>query len=212
MNCPYCRIPSMRTVSTAGEVEVDRCAACGAAWFDPGEIRELAEGRFAGEEAAEGKAPPPAVTAGERRSAMARAHREAAGISCPRCGGAVVAVDFQMTGVPVLRCRGCGGTLLPRASVTALAERFGFQRRNAALYGALGETMASEMRKRLERKYAAGPEGERRGEGKAPGLPVVVPFGDAAPPPSRLPLVTWALFGVTVATYLLSSTGAAGMG
>ncbi|MGZ8461155.1 MAG: zf-TFIIB domain-containing protein, partial [Candidatus Deferrimicrobiaceae bacterium] len=51
MNCPYCKIPSMGAVSS-GEVEVDRCRTCGAAWFDPGEIRELAQGRLpAGEEA-----------------------------------------------------------------------------------------------------------------------------------------------------------------
>jgi membrane associated rhomboid family serine protease/Zn-finger nucleic acid-binding protein len=212
MRCPYCKIESMRTVTTAAGLEVDRCAACGAAWFDPGEIRELAEGRFAAEEAPEGRRPPPAQTPAERRSAMARAHREAEGVPCPRCGGALVAVDFRVTGVPVLRCRGCGGTLAPRGSVTALAKLFGFQRRNASLYGALGETMASEMRRRLERQYAGDPGGECRGEAKAPGLPVVVPFGDAAPAPGRPPMVTWGLFGFTVTAYLLSSIGAAGTG
>jgi len=203
----------MRPVTTGAGVEVDRCLSCGAAWFDPGEVRELTEGRFAGEEAAEGREPPPAPPpAAERRSVMAGAHREAAGISCPRCGGSMRAMDFRMTGVPVLHCRGCGGTLASRKSVTDLARRFGFQRKNAALYGALGESVAAEMRKRLERKYAAGPEGEYRGEAKAPGLPVVVPFGDAAPAPARLPVVTWALAVLTVAMYLLSTTGAAGMG
>jgi membrane associated rhomboid family serine protease len=71
--------------------------------------------------------------------------------------------------------------------------------------------MAAEMRRRLERKYAGDKGPECRGEAKAPGLPVVVPFGDAAPPPARLPVVTWALAGLTVAMYLLSTTGAAGM-
>jgi Zn-finger nucleic acid-binding protein len=212
MRCPYCKIDSMRAVTTASGVEVDRCASCGTAWFDAGEVRELAEGRFAEEEAAEGKEPPPATTAAERRSSMARAHREAAGMACPRCGGSVRAVDFRMTGVPVLHCRGCGGTLAPRKSVADLARRFGFQRRNAALYGALGESMAAEMRKRLERKYAAGPEGEYRGEGKAPGLPVVVPFGDAAPAPGRVPVVTWGLLALIVGMYILSAAGAAGTG
>jgi len=212
MRCPYCKIDSMRTVTTAAGVEVDRCVSCRAAWFDPGEVRELTEGRFAGEGAAEGREPPPSpAPPAERRSAMARAHREAAGMVCPRCCGSMRAIDFRMTGVPVLHCRGCGGTLTSGKSVSELARRFGFQRKNAALYGALGESVAAEMRKRLERKYAAGPEGECHGEAKAPGLPVVVPFGDAAPAPSRLPVVTWALAGLTVAVYLLSTTGAAGM-
>jgi membrane associated rhomboid family serine protease len=203
----------MRTVTTPADAEVDRCASCGASWFDAGEVRELAEGRFAGEEAEEGREPPPApASAAEKRSAMAGAHREAAGMSCPRCGGAMRAVDFRMTGIPVLHCRGCNGTLASRKTVTGLARRFGFQRRNAALYGALGETMASEMRKRLERKYASGPGRDFRGEAKPPGLPVVVPLGDAAPAPARLPVVTWGLFGLTLAVYLLSATGAAGMG
>jgi membrane associated rhomboid family serine protease len=121
------------------------------------------------------------------------------------------AVDFRMTGVPVLHCTGCEGTLASRKSVADLARRFGFQRRNAALYGALGESMAAEMRRRLERKYAGNPGADSRGEGKAPGLPVVVPLGDDAPPPSRLPAVTWGLSGLTVALYLLASTGATGV-
>jgi membrane associated rhomboid family serine protease len=213
MRCPYCRIDSMRTVTTSTGVVVDRCDSCGAAWFDAGEVRELAEGRFAGEEAGDGKEPPPAhASTAEKRSAMARARREAAGISCPRCGGALRAWDFRMTGIPVLHCGGCGGTLASRNSVAQLARRFGFQRKNAALYGALGESMASEMRKRLERKYGADPEAGARGEAKAPGLPVVVPLGDAGPAPARLPAVTWGLAGLTVAMYLLSTTGAAGMG
>lgn len=202
----------MRTVTTSTGVEVDRCVSCGAAWFDAGEVRELTEGRFAGEEA-DDKGPPTAPPPpAERRSGMARAHREAAGTGCPRCGGPMRAWDFQMTGIPVLHCGGCGGTLASRASVTRLAGRFGFQRRNAALYGALGESMAAAMRKRLERKYAGDPEGGSRGEAKAPGLPVVVPLGDAGPAPARLPAVTWGLSGLLVALYLLSSTGAAGMG
>lgn len=49
VNCPYCKIPSMAGVRP-GEVEVDRCRTCGAVWFDPGEIRELTQGRLAAEE------------------------------------------------------------------------------------------------------------------------------------------------------------------
>ncbi|HEX9206455.1 MAG TPA: rhomboid family intramembrane serine protease [Candidatus Deferrimicrobiaceae bacterium] len=212
MRCPACRIDSMRPVAS-GATEVDRCISCGAAWFDPGEVRELTEGRFAGEEAAEGREPLPApASAAEKRSAMARAHREAAGMECPRCGGPMRAVDFRMTGIPVLHCRGCGGIFAPRNSVSELARRSGFERRNADLYAALGESMATELRRRLVRKYAADRGGDFMGEAKAPGLPVVVPFGDAAPAPARLPVVTWMFVGLTVATYLLSTTGAAGMG
>jgi membrane associated rhomboid family serine protease len=211
MRCPYCRIDSMRIMATPAGAEVDCCASCGAAWFDPGEIRELTEGRFAGDDAAEGEgAPSPPPPDAERRSAMAGAHLEAAGIACPRCGGAMRAVDFRVTGIPVLHCRGCGGTLASRKSVSGLARRFGFQRKNAALYGALGASMAAEMRKRLDRKYASVGGGRLRGEVNAPGLPVVVPLGDGAPAPARLPVVTWALLALTVALYLFTTVGAAG--
>ena len=58
VNCPYCKIPSMDAVAS-GEVEVDRCRTCGAAWFDPGEIRELTQGRLpAEEEPSPGPIPP----------------------------------------------------------------------------------------------------------------------------------------------------------
>ncbi|MGZ8432173.1 MAG: zf-TFIIB domain-containing protein, partial [Candidatus Deferrimicrobiaceae bacterium] len=98
MNCPYCKIPSMGAVAS-GEVEVDRCRTCGAAWFDPGEIRELAQGRLpAGEEAelATGSTSPAKE---EKGAALRLAWGEARGLSCPRCGEPLRPADFQLTGV-----------------------------------------------------------------------------------------------------------------
>src|SRR3990172_10109878 len=46
MDCPFCKISSMRRVLAGGK-EIDRCLSCGALWFDCGEIRELTDGRLA---------------------------------------------------------------------------------------------------------------------------------------------------------------------
>jgi membrane associated rhomboid family serine protease len=120
-------------------------------------------------------------------------------------------IDFQLTGIPVFRCGECGGFLAPRESVGALASRFGFNRRNAALYGALGESLAGEMRRRLERRYGADAAGELRGNVRAPGLPVVVPLADGAEVPDTLPVVTWGLAGLMVALHLFAMIGIGGM-
>jgi len=202
----------MRTVPSSAGVEIDRCLSCGSAWFDFGEIRELTEGRFAaGEEPSSGDAP--SGRTGERAPArMARAWKEAAALSCPHCSSGISVVDFQMTGIPVFRCRECGGILVPRRSVADLSSRYRFQREHAALYEALGESMAGEIREHLERKYGPGASAPEAGEVKLPGLPMVVPLSDGAPAPRRLPLVTWGLLGLTFALYLLTNTGAGGMG
>jgi len=202
----------MRTVPSPAGIGIDRCGACGAAWFDPGEIRELAEGRYPpGEETVPGDAPTPAD--GEGAAArMSRAWKEAASLSCARCSARLAPVDFRATGIPVFRCRECGGMLVPRGSVAALARRFGFQRRNAALYEALGESMAGEVRERMERKFRADGTAGGGKEAGAPGLPLVVPLADGAPPPDSMPLATWGLLGVTVLLHVLAAVDAWGMG
>src|SRR5512143_3943132 len=112
MNCSFCRISSMRAVA-AGDREIDRCMTCGALWFDLGEIRELTEGHVP-----VGPAPEPA---GEgTRDLPRKMHREAEGLSCPRCGARLRAIDFQVTGVPVFLCIGCRGYLSPRGSAAAI--------------------------------------------------------------------------------------------
>ncbi|HEX7519732.1 MAG TPA: rhomboid family intramembrane serine protease, partial [Candidatus Deferrimicrobium sp.] len=189
----------------SGEVEVDRCRTCGAAWFDPGEIRELTQGRLPGAEdpaSPDDLAPPPREGKG---SALRRAWEEAAGLSCPQCGKPLRPVDFQLTGVPVFRCGGCGGMLVSRRGVKALAERFKFQRDHAQLYESLGVSMAEEVRDRMNRRL--GPDvGEVR-PGQIP-LPVLVPLADGASPGSRLPLVVYGILFLMVALHLLSWIGA----
>jgi Zn-finger nucleic acid-binding protein len=140
MECPNCKISSMRRVM-AGDREIDRCIACGALWFDYGEIRELTEGRLAADAGEETPHDPPG---GELR----RMHRQAASLSCPQCGGRVGAIDFQMTGIPVFYCRDCNGYLAPRRSAAGISARFRSFRENAEVYARLGETLAGEMRRR----------------------------------------------------------------
>ena len=136
----------------SGEVEVDRCRTCGAAWFDPGEIRELTQGRLPAEEDAGPVADPSPPAKEEKGAALRLAWGEARGLPCPRCGEPLRPVDFQLTGVPVFRCGGCGGMLVPRRGVKALAERFKFQRDHAQLYESLGASMAEEVRGRMNRR------------------------------------------------------------
>jgi membrane associated rhomboid family serine protease/Zn-finger nucleic acid-binding protein len=191
----------------SGEVEVDRCRTCGAVWFDPGEIRELTQGRLPVEEDA-GPAADPAPPAKEGKGAdLRRAWGEARGLPCPRCGGSLRPVDFQMTGVPVFRCVGCGGMLVPRRGAKDLAERFKFQRDHAQLYESLGASMAEEVRGRMNRRL--GPDVGEVHAGQIP-LPVLVPLADGASPGSRPPLVVYGILFLAVALYLLSWIGAGG--
>ena len=208
MRCPVCKIDSMRPAAPGGG-RIDRCLSCSAAWFDPGEIRELIEGRYpeAGELPSEDGVRPPGK--GPVRARIADAWKKAASLSCPRCSRALSAIDFQNTGVPVYRCRECGGWLAPRAAVGELARRFGFHRKNAALYDALGVSLAGELRRRLELQYGVG-AGRELPDARAPGIPVVVPLADAAAP-GALPVVTWGLIGLSVLLHLLGRIGAFGM-
>jgi len=208
MRCPFCKIDSMRPADSGGN-RIDRCPSCGAAWFDPGEIRELTEGRFpeTGDFPAGKEAFPSGKEGGSAR--MVRAWKKAPALSCPRCSRPLSVIDFQNTGVPVFRCRECGGLLVPRDAVEELARGFGIHRRNAALYDALGASMASEMRRRLELRY--GPDREIGREMGAPGIPVVVPLADAGEAPGAPPVVTWGLLGLTIALHLFGMIGLGGM-
>jgi membrane associated rhomboid family serine protease len=141
---------------------------------------------------------------------MARAWKEAGSLSCPRCSRRLSAIDFQNTGIPLFRCRECGGLLAPRAVVEELARRFGFHRRNAALYNAMGEALATATRQRLERQYGPGAPRELR-DARPPGLPVVVPLADAAESPASPPVVTWTLLGVMATLHLLGTIGFGGV-
>lgn len=195
MNCPFCRIDSMRRV-VAGEQEIDRCFSCGALWFDYGEIRELTEGRLAVEEGEKKPTEPPA---GE----LARLHRQAASILCPRCGDKLGAVDFQMTGIPVMVCHECRGILAPRRSAGNISARFRFLREHREKYAALGGSLAEAAR----RRQAAG-KGAGAGEsGVGLPLPVVVPLADTGPEVRTFPIVTLLLAALSFSIYLFAGLG-----
>jgi len=193
---------------SSGEVEVDRCRTCGAAWFDPGEIRELTQGRLPAEAGVASGTDPSPPAKEDKGDSLRHAWGEARGLPCPRCGEPLRPVDFQLTGVPVFRCGGCGGMLVRGRGVKALAERFKFQRDHAQLYESLGASMAEEVRGRMNRRL--GPEvGEVR-VGQIP-VPVLVPLADGASPGRRPPLVVYGLLFLTVALHLLSWIGAGGV-
>lgn len=182
----------MRRVA-AGDSELDRCLACGSLWFDHGEIRELGRGTVAVEAGEDPAQDPPG---GELR----RMHRMAPSLSCPRCGGRLGALDFRFTGVPVLRCRECGGYLAPRRSAAAIAERFRLFRERGKEYAALGETLADATKRRLERAHGTGVPGA----GFPLPLPVVVPLADAGPEVRSFPAATLLLVALPFLVYVFA--------
>lgn len=185
----------------AGDKEIDRCLACGALWFDYGEIRELTEGHLAVETGEQTPQDPP----GELLRKM---HRQALSISCPRCGGAVGAIDFQMTGVPVIRCRECRGYLAPRRSAAAIVERFRIAREHGKKFAALGESLAGAMKRRMERRHGA-----VMGASDMPvPFPFIVPLADDGPVVSSFPLVTSLLIGLSLGVHILARIADADVG
>jgi len=184
----------------SGEKEIDSCTACGAIWFDYGEIPELTEGRLPAVSGIEGESPgePPVDPPPKRktRAVLSRVRAAASSLRCPRCEGSLAASDFQATGIPVLRCPACEGILAPRDSAAGIHAKFRFLREHGAKYAALGETIAGEARRRMETQYGPADAG-------APGkmtvpFPIVVPLADDAPETGSMPLVTYGLIGVSV--------------
>jgi len=184
----------MRRVAAGGK-EIDRCLSCGALWFDHGEIRELTEGRLPVEGGAKDEPAPPPT--GE----LARLHRQAASTLCPRCGEKLGAVDFRMTGIPVLVCHGCRGILAPRRSAGGISVRF--HREHREKYAALGGSLAEAARRRRA-------EGTGVGTGDSAGaipLPVIVPLADTGPAVFEFPLVTLLLAALSFFIYLFAGLG-----
>lgn len=195
MDCPVCKISSMRKVLSGGE-EIDRCLSCGALWFDYGEIRELTEGRVEVDGGETSPEDPPGAD-------LRRLHRQAASLSCPRCGGTLGAVDFQTTKIPVLVCRECHGILAPRRSAVRIFARFRFLREHGEQYAALGKSLAEAAR----RRQAAG-WGPGAGESAvAVPLPVVVPLADTGPKVLTFPVVTLLLAALSFLIYLFAGIG-----
>jgi membrane associated rhomboid family serine protease/Zn-finger nucleic acid-binding protein len=203
----------MRRIVSGGR-EIDGCPACGALWFDYGEIKELTEGRLIPGEPCPPEEPretppsdPPIPSAeitihpaeGERPGAfLSRLRREARRLCCPRCGKALDAASFQMSGVPVFRCPGCRGILARKAMASGIAEHFRLLREHGEKYAALGETLAGRERRRMEASF-----GPASGVGTIP-LPVVVPLADEGKDPTGLPAATCGLIAVAVVVYLLA--------
>lgn len=192
----------MRRIVSGGR-EIDCCAACGALWFDYGEIRELTESRVptASESESPGEPPANVPPKGKPGALLSRVRAAAASLRCPRCEGSLAAIDFQATGIPVLRCPACEGILAPRNSAAGISAKFRFLREHGAQYAALGQTMAGEARRRMEAKY--GPARPGTPGGVAVPFPIIVPLADDAPEPGSLPLVTYTLIAVSVFLYLL---------
>ena len=113
----------------------------------------------------------------------------------------MAAIDFQATGIPVLRCPACKGILAPRDSAAGIHAKFRFLRGHGAMYAVLGETIAGEARRRMEAKY--GPAGAGTPGEMAVPFPIVVPLADDAPETGSLPLVTYGLIGVSVFLFLV---------
>ena len=203
----------MRPVA-AGDREVDRCMACGALWFDAGEIRELTDGRVPldADEAQAGRGSPGAPAAAPpgqgAPGVLVKMHREAKILACPRCGGALRAIDFQMTGIPVLLCLGCRGYLAPRASAAAIHARFRFFREHEGTYAAIGEAMAGQIQRRM-----GGAQARVEAEGPPPRipLPILVPLRDDGPAAQSLPIVTYLLIGLSAVLYVYFRISGAGL-
>jgi len=186
----------MRRVLSGGQ-EIDRCFSCGALWFDFGEIRELTEGRLSADEGGGGD---PGTGRGEE---LARLHRRGASTLCPRCGEKLEAVDFRMTGIPVLVCHGCRGILVPRRSAGRTSARFRFLREYREKFAALGSSLAGEAR----RMQGAGRGRSGEGSGAGIPLPVVVPLADTGPEVFEFPVVTLLLAALTFFIYLFAGMG-----
>lgn len=189
----------MRRIVSGGK-EIDSCTACGAIWFDYGEIPELTEGRLPVASGNEGESPgeppvdpPPKKNA---RTVLSRVRAAASSLRCPRCEGSLAAIDFQATGIPVLRCPACEGILAPRDSAAGIHAKFRFLREQGAKYAALGSTIAGEAKRRMDAKY--GPADTDAAGKMAVPFPIVVPLADDAPETGSLPLVTYGLIGVWV--------------
>jgi membrane associated rhomboid family serine protease/Zn-finger nucleic acid-binding protein len=191
----------------SGKKEIDICIACGAAWFDFDEIRELTEGRLPAvegkgkEEETSGNPQAVASQKKEKFAALSRVRAAAFSSRCPRCEGKLSAIDFQATGIPVLYCPACDGILAPRESVAHIQAKFRFLREHGKQYAALGETLADETRRRMQTSY--GLSGMDSREGAPIPLPIVVPLAADAPQTGPAPLAGYSIILVMLVLYTI---------
>jgi len=107
-------------------------------------------------------------------------------------------VDFQATGIFLIRCGTCGGLLAPRRQAAAAAARFAWVRAHRQELEDLGRTLAEAERARTERRLGAAGGGPAR----IP-LPVVLPLADGAPRRQAFPAAAWGTIALLVAVHLL---------
>ena len=212
MQCLLCKTGSLSPVNS-GETQICQCSFCEAAWFDSGGIRELTEGRFPENIEPLKEDDLPARWKEKNFARMSRAWGKAAFLFCPRCSRQMAAVDFQNTGTPVFHCRGCGGILVSRDEVVELAGKFGFLRKNAAMYQNLGESMISATQKQLNLKYAplTGESGSLDPKKVASFVPIVIPLRNEIEKPELYPIVSFMFLALMVAAYLFGFFGIAGV-
>lgn len=177
----------------SGDREIDRCFSCGSLWFDYGEVRELTEGRLSAEEPEREHPEPP------RGEELARLRKQTVSSLCPRCGEKLEAVDFQMTGIPVLVCHECRGILAPRRSAGRISGHFRYLREHRERFDALGASLAGAARRMREAGRIGDP-----GSGAAIPLPVVVPLADTGPAVLEFPVVTLLLAVFSLFVYLFA--------
>lgn len=200
MICPFCRTGTLRPLKS-GDVEIDRCAACGSYWFDDGEVRELTEGRL--EVEPEGGAKAPSQPAPDADRALLRnLFATAPSLSCPRCGGSLHATSYQETGAGVLRCRDCRGLLVPHPSAAGISRRVRYFAKHGEAFHSFAVTVAEASRQRFERKHPEALIGQSTSKGEL-SLPIFIPVSDSGEVNSW-PFATWGLILVLV---LLHFTG-----
>jgi Zn-finger nucleic acid-binding protein len=109
IECPKCHASMMRV--KVGDIEIDRCRACGGLWLDALEKEHLLATPGAAEEADSGP-----TTMHERMDAVRR-------IKCPRDHSDMIPmVDLEQPHVKFESCTVCGGMFLDAGELKDLAE------------------------------------------------------------------------------------------
>lgn len=110
INCPHDG-QLMERITLRGNLHVDRCAACGAMWFDAHELDRLMELEED-------------VSAVDREvDTPGRRSWVPGGVCCPRDkSGLIRVVDPKQEHVEVYTCGKCSGILLERGELLDLAE------------------------------------------------------------------------------------------
>ncbi|MFZ5471983.1 MAG: zf-TFIIB domain-containing protein [Myxococcota bacterium] len=102
-DCPSCRKPMQALFF--GRLELDRCLACKATWFDRGGLERVSGRRL-----------------------VPKILGDAAVSRCPACPGLLSSVELE--GISAIACVACGGSLVSDAKLDLLAEPMKTRGRN----------------------------------------------------------------------------------